>query len=257
MEDLLASIRKAIQDDIGEVTSTISPESRGTVFKGTMRELRVKLGGETERRAPEAADIEDIRNRIHRNRTIDEFTRAAPVEPSRAGGFAGILGGAAARPTEPPPALRPSYGDEDAVAYEAQHYADPHGQTDYGSADPHYDEYGQDVQQAEPAYLPPPQTAYDNDPYGADPAMLSAEAAAAANAAFNRLADALVGRSMGDLSVEEVARDMLRGMLKQWLDENLPSSCRTTGARGNRARDAARPLIPDAARLRVLIYLGQ
>jgi cell pole-organizing protein PopZ len=121
------------------------------------------------------------------------------------------------------PALRPSYGEEDAAAHEAQHYADPHGQTDYGHGDPHYDGYGQDEQQAEAAYLPPPQTGYDDGRYQDDPAMMSADASAAANAAFSRLADALVGRSMGDLSVEDVARDMLRGMLKQWLDENLPA----------------------------------
>ncbi len=221
MEDLLASIRKAIQDDIGEAPPA---ESHGTVFKGAMRELRVKLGDETERQVPEAADIEDIRNRIHRNRAMDEFARPAPSEPPpRAAGFAGILGGTVARPAEPPPDLRPSYREEDADAPEAEYYADPHGQTDYGYGEPHYDGYGQDVRQAEAAYLPPPQTAYDDGRYQDDPAMLSAEASAAANAAFSRLADALVGRSTGDLSVEDVARDMLRGMLKQWLDENLPA----------------------------------
>jgi cell pole-organizing protein PopZ len=53
--------------------------------------------------------------------------------------------------------------------------------------------------------------------------MMSDEATAAANAAFNRLADTLIGRSMGDRPIEDVAREMLRGMLKQWLDENLPA----------------------------------
>ncbi len=190
MEDLLASIRKAIQDDIGEAPPSISVESRGTVFKGAMRESRVKFGDETERLPPETADIEDIRSRIHRNRTIDAFTRAAPAEPPpRAAGFAGILGGTAVRPVEPPPDLRPSYGEEDAAAHEAQHHADPKAPADYR----------------------------------ADPGMMSAEAAAATNAAFDRLANALVGRTMGDRSVEDVAREMLRGMLKQWLDENLPA----------------------------------
>lgn len=225
MEELLASIRKAIQDDIGEAPPSISAESRGTVFKGAMRELRVKLGDETERRVPEPTDIEDIRNRIHRNRSIDAFRRAAPAEPPapRATGFAGILGGTAARPVEPPPALRPSYGEEDAVAHEAQHYADPRAQADYGYDDPQYAGYEQEMPQGEPAYLPPPQTAYGDGSYDADPGMMSAEASEAANAAFNRLADALIGRSMGDRPVEDVARDMLHGMLKRWLDENLPA----------------------------------
>lgn len=220
MEDLLASIRKAIQDDIGEAPP---PESRGTVFKGAMRELRVKLRDETERQAPESTDFEDIRTRIHRNRAMDEFTRAAPEEPPPgAAGFAGILGGTVARPAELPPVLRPSYGEEDAAAYEAEHYANSHGEADYGYDDSYCAESGQNIPQSEAAYLPPPQTAYDEGHYEDDPAIMSGEASAAANAAFSRLADALDGRSMGDRSVEDVARNMLRGMLKQWLDENLP-----------------------------------
>jgi uncharacterized protein len=220
MEDILASIRKAIQDDIGDAPPG---EPRGMEFKGAMRELRVKPGDETERQSPQDADIEDIRNRIHRNRAMDEYARAAPGEPPpEAAGFAGILGGTVARPAEPPPGLRPSYREEDAEAHGAEYYADPQGQTDYGYGEPGYDGYGQDVRQAEGAYLPP-QTGYDDERYQDDPAMMSAEATAAANAAFSRLADALVGRSTGDPSVQDVARDMLRAMLKQWLDENLPA----------------------------------
>jgi cell pole-organizing protein PopZ len=137
--------------------------------------------------------------------------------------FADILGSAAARLAEPPPALRPIYGDEDAAAYEARRYAGPQGQADYSFGDPQFDGYGQDMPLAESAYLPPPQSAYEEPDFRADPAMMSAEASATANASFNRLAAALVGRSMGDRSVEDVAREMLRGMLKQWLDENLPA----------------------------------
>lgn len=201
MEDLLASIRKAIQDDIGEAPSSTSAESRGTVFKGAMRELRVKLGDEAEHHAPGDQEIEDIRGRIQRNRTADEFTRAAPAEP---------------------PVLRTSYDGDDAMAYEARHPADPQAQADYGYDDPRYAGYEQDTAPAEPAYLPP-QGAYGDGHYQADPGMMSDDATAAANAAFNRLADTLIGRPMGDRPIEDVAREMLRGMLKQWLDENLPA----------------------------------
>jgi len=202
MEDLLASIRKAIQDDIGEAPSSTSAQSRGTVFKGAMRELRVKLGNEAEHHDTGDQEIEDIRGRIQRNRTIDDFTRAAPAEA--------------------PAALRPSYGGDDAVAYKARHHADPQAQADYRYDDPHYAGYEQDLPPAELGSLPA-QGAYDDTLYQGDPAMMSAEAAAAANAAFNRLTDALVGRSMGDRPIEDVAREMLRGMLKQWLDEHLPA----------------------------------
>src|SRR3954470_22458253 len=52
--------------------------------------------------------------------------------------------------------------------------------------------------------------------------MLSPEAAATAQLAFDRLADTLIARAAGERSIEEIARDLLRPMLKQWLDENLP-----------------------------------
>ena len=201
MEDLLASIRKAIQDDIGEAPSSTSAESRGTVFKGAMRELRVKLGGEAEQHDSVDQDIEDIRGRIQRNRTTDVFPRAAPSDA---------------------PELRPACDDEGAAAYGAPNHADPQDQADYRHDDPHYAGYQQNLPPSEPGYLPA-QGGYDEASYQADPAMMSAEAAAAANAAFNRLTDALIGRSMGDRPIEDVAREMLRGMLKQWLDENLPA----------------------------------
>lgn len=192
MEDLLASIRRAIQDDIGESVAPAAEESRGNVFKGTMRELRVKTSEAAKPHGAGDAEIEDIRNRIERNRTIGEFTRATQAET--------------------PPALRPAYGQEDTAAYEAQHYADPQAEAGYGYDDPRYG-----------AYLPPPQEGYDGGHYQADPGMMSAEATAAANAAFSRLTDALIGQSMGGRPIEDVAREMLHGMLKQWLDENLPA----------------------------------
>lgn len=53
--------------------------------------------------------------------------------------------------------------------------------------------------------------------------LLSPEAAAAASSAFDRLADAIVQRSTGgERSIEEATRELLRPMLKNWLDQNLP-----------------------------------
>jgi len=59
--------------------------------------------------------------------------------------------------------------------------------------------------------------------YSRDAGLLGPEAEAAAGAAFSRLAGSLLNRATGDRSIEEMTRDLLRGMLKQWLDENLPS----------------------------------
>ena len=40
--------------------------------------------------------------------------------------------------------------------------------------------------------------------------------------AFNKLAETVLSRATGDRSIEDLTRDLLRGMLKQWLDDNLP-----------------------------------
>lgn len=53
--------------------------------------------------------------------------------------------------------------------------------------------------------------------------LLSPPAASAATSAFGRLADAVSSRTPADeRKLEETARDMLRPMLKEWLDQNLP-----------------------------------
>jgi uncharacterized protein len=53
--------------------------------------------------------------------------------------------------------------------------------------------------------------------------LLSSEAASAASSAFNRLAEAMVARSSGgERNVDEITREILRPLLKTWLDENLP-----------------------------------
>jgi uncharacterized protein len=52
---------------------------------------------------------------------------------------------------------------------------------------------------------------------------LSRQSEAQTETAFRQLSDALLARASGDRSLEEMTRDMLRTMLKQWLDANLPT----------------------------------
>lgn len=55
------------------------------------------------------------------------------------------------------------------------------------------------------------------------PDLLSTEAASAAHSAFGRLSDAVGNRSTGgESSLDELTRDCLRPLLKDWLDRNLP-----------------------------------
>src|SRR3989442_13869568 len=51
--------------------------------------------------------------------------------------------------------------------------------------------------------------------------LLSAEATAAVNSAFGTLAHTRLGQNAGTL--EDLVREMLRPMLKTWLDHNLPN----------------------------------
>jgi len=53
--------------------------------------------------------------------------------------------------------------------------------------------------------------------------LTSEQSAAETSAAFNRLADTIVGHaSSGERSIDELTRELLRPMLQSWLDENLP-----------------------------------
>jgi cell pole-organizing protein PopZ len=71
------------------------------------------------------------------------------------------------------------------------------------------------AQALERAPLPPP--LYASAP---DSALLSNTAAAAVDSAFNTLANTVLGQNARTL--EDLVKEMLRPMLKSWLDDNLP-----------------------------------
>jgi cell pole-organizing protein PopZ len=70
-----------------------------------------------------------------------------------------------------------------------------------------------------PAYEPPP---YDEFPVGADEHLVGDPAANSAAFSFGALERSLLMPAAGR-TLEDVVREMLRPMLKAWLDENLPS----------------------------------
>ena len=53
--------------------------------------------------------------------------------------------------------------------------------------------------------------------------MLSGESAQAVQSAFGKLAESVLARAIGEQSIEDMTRDLLKVMLKQWLDDNLPA----------------------------------
>src|SRR5262245_55065617 len=101
----------------------------------------------------------------------------------------------------------PSYG-----------YGEP-GEADVGTADDYLGnghESARSWLSARPAH---PGRQATVDPSG----ILSDDASDATAGAFNRLADTLVAQATaGNRSVEEITREVLRPMLKSWLDEHLP-----------------------------------
>jgi cell pole-organizing protein PopZ len=262
MEDLLASIRKAIdsdEDGAGPGSGTAG-EARGTLMRGALRELRVNLNESKARNESAREEIAELRGRILRNATevppIPPPPRRAArplVEPQRAtvpsrNDFKAIMagpgqvGGHASRQVarrtdaqplppdrrlinpqvlphaEPPPPMRArTLQDEfDDITYGSQQETDP-GDYAAGYEQPHaghaaYEEPGEQVYEDPRGYYPPP----------APPRMLSNHAEEATQAAFRHLSDALFSQGMGGRSLEDVTRELLRGMLKQWLDDNLP-----------------------------------
>ena len=186
MEELLATIRKAITDDAG-----LSSEAPARVRQGEIMELRNKVAGRLQQ--PEARPI-------LRQPQFDDELPAPP--PQRQNGFAGLLGGEHAPPPrssfgeEPAADLRPSYAEE---------------------------QESQRMWQPEPTRALGPPPSYRTAHASPEPAMLSPTAAAQTNAAFSQLAESLMARAMGERSIEHMTQELLRSMLKQWLDEHLPS----------------------------------
>ncbi len=236
MEDLLASIRKAIDSDVGEQASSTAGESRGTLMRGALREMRVNLNETKALNRQTSEEIAELRGRILRNATEVPPIPPPPrrlarptVEPQRPAlppvprsDFKGIMAGQRSErrlidqrvlPQEPAPPMR------------GRTLQDEFDDITYGD-DPERDNFNA-------AYDPPPlpvepEPIYD-EPQGyfqptpsPPPRMLSNQAEAATQAAFKHLSEAMFAQGMGGRSLEDVTRELLRGMLKQWLDDNLP-----------------------------------
>lgn len=190
MEDLLASIRKAIHEDIGEMPATAARRTPA---------LNLSTSTDTKQRAAQelaaaASEIQQLREKISRARV---GTPAAPIEPAqRAATLAAALQNETPRrnwrelaPAPLAPRLRGSVIEPDPL------------------------------RPAPAAEAPAPRLPARSEA----PAMLSGNSAQAVNAAFGKLADTVLSRATNERSVEEVTRELLRVMLKQWLDENLPA----------------------------------
>lgn len=75
-------------------------------------------------------------------------------------------------------------------------------------------------------YAPEPAPSYEPPPKVED-SLLSQTAASAAASAFGQLSSA-IGMPQSDRTLEDVVRELLRPLLKQWLDDNLPRIVETS-----------------------------
>lgn len=213
VEELLASIRKAIDADLSGLSAgaSTSGNSQGTLMRGALREMRVSFDTDSVSARQADSEIAELRNRITRSRSETNFTppKKQPVSrvveklsPEAArGGIGEILNGG-----RRPPPLRQTIVAEDAYHDSAQVYEDPAWEQQ-----PVYDHAPQDHYYEQPVYAQPAQTA-----------LVSPQTAYSAQSSFQNLADSIMARATGDRGLEDMTRDLLRGMLKTWLDDNLP-----------------------------------
>ncbi len=121
---------------------------------------------------------------------------------------------------EPPPLPEPAPQDildlteQMAESQEPPSFQTIDGQSDVIFADP--------TPEPPPRAPEPPPRAFAPPPPQLDPEhLLSAHTSAAVDSAFNTLAQTVLVQNARTL--EDLVREMLRPMLKSWLDDNLPS----------------------------------
>ncbi|MDE2385835.1 MAG: DUF2497 domain-containing protein [Alphaproteobacteria bacterium] len=184
-----------------------------------MREMRVSYGEDPKRDAD--SELAELRARVSRPKLESQFpqnsqppaTRPTVLEP-RAGQMSSILSG---RGVEAPPPrqqalpLRQSFAQElEPLPPEADPYVPHYAPQPYAPVE---QGWAEEAPQPEPYYQPAP-------PQGGP--LLSPQASYAAQTSFQALTNSMLAQVGGDGRLEELAREILRPLLKQWLDENLP-----------------------------------
>lgn len=209
MENLLASIRQAIDDDMS--AGIRAPQGgAAAAIRGAMEELRAKPGATSNLRDSSiTSEISELRSKISRSRGV-------LVEPKTP--FAQIMSGQVkvpAQPQLPAPVAAPSYTP---VQPQAASFGQAH--------EPQHEAYDQQ------GYEQPEWNGQSYEDYGGShdtgygyeqPQLLSHAAADATQGSFNELANALMARAMGERSIEDMTHELLKAMLRNWLDAHLPA----------------------------------
>jgi cell pole-organizing protein PopZ len=231
MDDLLASIRRAIHDEGLDILEAedVSASQAEESGKRTSEKAPSPAGKPVvERTREDSNEIISLRNKIARelNRdlgaphlSIVPAARAEPVSPAPRApvAFKSLLGGEknprailadvpqpkpTARgaavpnaPRRPQPVNTVGPGNE-GPSRSGGSFRSPFGQSSMGMKNLHSQSGGD--------------------------GMISPEASHMTANSFTRLAEQVFGREAGARSIDDLARELLHPMLKQWLDENLP-----------------------------------
>lgn len=217
MEDVLASIRRAIDEN-----AVASPDR----FPRSAPELRAKAENPPPR----------IESPPRRTFDYPPINGSASHQPQ---GFAGILGGRRevtgqgfrdrpasiyeARPRQPEPVV-PEVPEP--YVYDTYYGAQVTGYVEPApapEAEPEPEPYPAAREMSPPRFPPPAAVAEPEPDYAEETGLLSESSSAATQAAFSQLAETITRRALGDRPIADIAQELLRGMLKQWLDENLPT----------------------------------
>lgn len=220
IDDLLASIRRAIHERVSpdgapaaqaRKPSLVHPASPASPDAGQQESGRIK-------RTTVAADRDGFAGLLGGDVRLEE----ALARLNQAAG-SGSAGKAAAEAARPEPRLRPTVAPASAAPVSAPPAwrSAPVPPAADRKRDQR-DDRPAPARQSPPRPDRPAQAFAPASGRARSPDLLSTEAASAAHSAFSRLSDAVATRNTGEPSLDEMTRDCLRPLLKDWLDRNLP-----------------------------------
>jgi uncharacterized protein len=222
VEELLATIRKAIDRDINELDARDMRELNPPPLRGTFNPQKAAPPPQP---APPAyaptppqnrdgdRDLASLRQRVQRQKVeLQEPVFEPRQEPE--------LRHTARQPSlyaPLAPSAPPNYAPEP-----APYYPPAHDDWAYAPAEPVHPAVQHHAYVEHQHYAPAEPIEMQAQHHGQE-ALLSPESAYAAQASFQALANSMIAQLGGDAGLQDKARDMLRPLLKHWLDENLPS----------------------------------
>jgi cell pole-organizing protein PopZ len=234
-DDLLASIRRAISEEgIDELASRREPQRQF--------ERPRLVSDRPARQAADSRGIAALREKISRELSqaepepVNGNVKAQPALSLSQSLFASLLGGErqGSTPTSSPAPIRASSSDEISFTQAAPVVRprqqplplaprQPTSTADNLPLRSAFDEPGRND-----GYRPPfgqssvGITKFQPVGRPAPNPMISPEATSVAAGSFTRLSEQIFGREGAERSIDDLARELLHPMLKQWLDQNLP-----------------------------------